>query len=127
MTKKLWVLFGIAASLLLLSYPVFAHHGSAAYDREQMITFKGTVVDYLLVNPHVMITVRVTKDGSEPVDWVVEGVSLNMMVRAGFKKDTLKVGDTITANGHPGRNGKPGMLMVSIVLADGTTLGTPYN
>ena len=92
-----------------------------------MVTIKGTVVDYLLVNPHVMITVRVTKEGSEPVDWVVEGVSLNMMVRAGFKKDTLKVGDTITANGHPGRNGKPGMLMVSIVLADGTTLGTPYN
>jgi hypothetical protein len=127
MTKRLWVLFGVAASLFLISHPVFAHHGSAAYDREQMVTIKGTVVDYLLVNPHVMITVRVTKEGSEPVDWVVEGVSLNMMVRAGFKKDTLKVGDTITANGHPGRNGKPGMLMVSIVLADGTTLGTPYN
>jgi hypothetical protein len=127
MTEKLWALFGLAVSLLLIPHPLFAHHGSAAYDREQMTTIKGTVVDYELVNPHVMITVRVTKDGGEPVDWIVEGVSLNMMVRAGFKKDTLKVGDTITANGHPGRNGKTGMLMVSIVLADGTTLSTPYN
>jgi len=127
MNNTRWALFGVAMALILISQPVLAHHGSAAFDREQVATIKGTVVDYELINPHVQITVKVVQPGGEAVDWVVEGVSLNMMVRAGFKKDTLKVGDTVTVTGHPGKNGKPGMLLMSIVLADGQTLSAPYN
>jgi len=127
MNNNRWALFGVAMALISISQPVLAHHGSAAFDREQMATIKGTIVDYQLINPHVEITVRVTQPSGEAVDWIVEGVSLNMMVRAGFKRDSLKTGDTVTVTGHPGRNSKPTMLLMSIVLPDGQTLSAPYN
>jgi hypothetical protein len=56
----------------------------------------------------------------------VEAVSLNMMVRAGFKKDSLKAGDIVAVTGHPGKNGKPVLLLMKITLADGRVLSAPY-
>ncbi len=84
MSDKRWTLFGLTMSLLLLSHPVLAHHGSANFQMDQVSTIKGTVVGYELINPHVQITLKVEQESGKTVDWNVEGVSLNMMVRAGF-------------------------------------------
>jgi hypothetical protein len=121
-----WILFGLAMSLLLVSHPVLAHHGFANFQMDQTSTIKGTVVDYELINPHVQITLKVEQEAGKTVDWNVEGVSLNMMVRAGFKKDSLKAGDTVSITGHPGKNGKPVLLLMKITLADGRVLSAPY-
>lgn len=125
MTTRRWTLVAVAMSLILLSRPLFAHHGFANFQMDQTATIKGTVVDYELINPHVQITLKVEQDGKS-VDWNVEGVSLNMMVRAGFKKDSLKAGDTVSITGHPGKNSKPTLLLMKIVLADGHVLSAPY-
>src|ERR1700686_4481324 len=121
-----WILFGVASSLLLLSHPVLAHHGFANFQMGQVSTIKGTVVDYELINPHVQIGVKVEQEGGKVVEWNVEGVSLNMMVRAGFKRDSMKAGDTVSVTGHPGKDGKPVLLLMKIVLADGRVLSAPY-
>ncbi len=126
MSNKRWILFGAAMCLLLVSHPVLAHHGFAAFQMDQVSTIKGTVVDYELINPHVQIFLKVDQEGGKAVDWDVEGVSLNMMVRAGFKRDSLKAGDTISVTGHPGKNGKPVLLLMKIVLADGRVLSASY-
>ena len=125
-SKKRLILFGFAMSLILVSCPVLAHHGSANFQMDQVSTIKGTVVDYELINPHVQIFLKVEQEGGKAVDWNVEGVSLNMMVRAGFKRDSLKAGDTVSVTGHPGKNGKPVLLLMKIVLADGRVLSAPY-
>ena len=125
-SKKRLILFGFAMGLILVSRPVLAHHGSANFQMDQVSTIKGTVVDYELINPHVQIFLKVEQEGGKAVDWNVEGVSLNMMVRAGFKRDSLKAGDTISVTGHPGKNGKPVLLLMKIVLADGRVLSAPY-
>jgi len=121
-----WVILGMAMSLLLLSRSVPAHHGTAIFDMTQSATIKGTVVDYELINPHVQMIIKVEQEGGKTQDWNVEAVSLNMMVRAGFRKDTLKTGDVVSVTGHPGKNGKPAMLLMKIVLANGQTLSAPY-
>jgi hypothetical protein len=120
-----WILFGLAMSLLLVSHPTLAHHGFANFQMDQTSTIKGSVVDYELINPHVQITLKVEQEGKS-VEWNVEGVSLNMMVRAGFKKDSLKAGDIVSITGHPGKNGKPVLLLMKITLADGRVLSAPY-
>ncbi len=125
-SKKRLILFGFAMGLILVSRPVLAHHGSANFQMDQVSTIKGTVVDYELINPHVQIFLKVEQEGGKAVDWNVEGVSLNMMVRAGFKRDSLKAGDTISVTGHPGKNGKPVLLLMKIMLADGRVLSAPY-
>ena len=126
MSNKRLILFGFAMGLILVSRPVLAHHGSANFQMDQVSTIKGTVVDYELINPHVQIFLKVEQEGGKAVDWNVEGVSLNMMVRAGFKRDSLKAGDTISVTGHPGKNGKPVLLLMKIMLADGRVLSAPY-
>jgi len=125
-SKKRLILFGFAMGLILVSRPVLAHHGFAAFQMDQVSTIKGTVVDYELINPHVQIFLKVEQEGGKAVDWNVEGVSLNMMVRAGFKRDSLKAGDTVSVTGHPGKNGKPVLLLMKIMLADGRVLSAPY-
>jgi len=125
-SKKRLILFGFAMGLILVSRPVLAHHGSANFQMDQVSTIKGTVVDYELINPHVQLFLKVEQEGGKAVDWNVEGVSLNMMVRAGFKRDSLKAGDTVSVTGHPGKNGKPVLLLMKIMLADGRVLSAPY-
>jgi len=125
-SKKRLILFGFAMGLILVSRPVLAHHGSANFQMDQVSTIKGTVVDYELINPHVQIFLKVEQEGGKAVDWNVEGVSLNMMVRAGFKRDSLKAGDSVSVTGHPGKNGKPVLLLMKIMLADGRVLSAPY-
>ena len=126
MSNTRWILLGFAMSFILVSRPVLAHHGSANFQMDQVSTIKGIVVDYELINPHVQIFLKVEQEGGKAVDWNVEGVSLNMMVRAGFKRDSLKAGDTISVTGHPGKNGKPVLLLMKIMLADGRVLSAPY-
>jgi hypothetical protein len=126
MSTMRWTLLVVAMGLILVSRPVLAHHGSAAFEMNQVATIKGTVVDYQLINPHVEINLKVMQQDSKSVEWNVEGVSLNMMVRAGFKPDSMKAGDAVSVTGHPGKNGKPTMLLLKIVLADGRELSTPY-
>jgi uncharacterized protein DUF6152 len=53
MSNKQWILYGVAMCLILVSHPVLAHHGFAAFQMDQVSTIKGTVVDYELINPHV--------------------------------------------------------------------------
>jgi hypothetical protein len=120
------ILLGLAMSLALLSPPLVAHHGFASFQMDQVSTIKGTVVDYELINPHVQIFLKVEQEAGKTVDWNVEGVSLNMMVRAGFKKDSLKAGDIVSVTGHPGKNGRPVLLLMKITLADGRVLSAPY-
>ena len=126
MSNKRWALFSVVMGLILVSHPVLAHHGASNFEMDHVSTIKGTVVDYELINPHVEITLKVEQEGGKAAEWNVEGVSLNMMVRAGFKRDSMKAGDTVSVTGHPGKNGKPTMLLVKIVLADGRELAAPY-
>jgi hypothetical protein len=126
MRTKRWALCCVAMGLIMVSRPALAHHGSAMFEMDHMTTIKGTVVDYQLINPHMEMTLKVAQQDGNAVEWQVEGVSMNMLVRAGFKRDSMKAGDIVSVTGHPGKNGKPTMLLVKIVLADGRELSAPY-
>ena len=117
---------GLAMLLTLAGTPLFAHHGAADYEKEKTITIKGAVVDYQLINPHTVRVIHGGPEGSEPADWRIESVALNMMVRVGWKTNTLKPGDVVTVTGRPNKAGKPAMLLVKMMLPDGRELDAPY-
>jgi hypothetical protein len=121
------VAFVFAIALLMASRPLLAHHGVPGTDMSKIVTIKGTVVDYLLINPHMEMRVKVTGDDGNPVEWNIEGVSLLMMMRAGYKRDTFKPGDAITVVGHPNKEGKPFMVLVKFVLPDGREMQSGYD
>ena len=100
--------------LFILSGPVFAHHGSAAYDMSKSITVTGTITDFQFVNPHVLISMDVKDPSGKVEKWEGELTSPNHLARAGWTKSTLKPGDQVTLTGGPAKSGSPTMWIRKI-------------
>jgi hypothetical protein len=73
-------------------------------------------------NPHVYIEVDVA-DGASVKHWAIELGSPSILMRGGWKFNTIKKGDKISAVVSPLRNGDPGSLLTRVTLADGRVLG----
>jgi hypothetical protein len=86
------------------------------------VTLKGAVKEFVFVNPHVSILVTVTDAKGQAVDWSIEAASTQQLVRAGWRKSTIKFGDVVTIVGRPLRDGRPGAVLVRMTLADGTVM-----
>jgi hypothetical protein len=98
-------LIALAGGLLLISVPVLAHHGTAAFEMEKLTTVKGTVTRFEFMNPHALIYVDVAGNKGDVEHWIAEESSNNHLSRSGWDKNTLKAGDQITLAGHRARNG----------------------
>jgi hypothetical protein len=103
-------------------HPAVAHHGTAGYDMEKVVTLNGTVTEYDWSNPHVIIFLDVKKDNGQMEHWTLELAAPVHMSRFNWGKDSMKPGDQIVAETHPAKNGAPigtsgtagGLLKVSI-------------
>ncbi|HWK74484.1 MAG TPA: DUF6152 family protein [Povalibacter sp.] len=114
-------LLRLAAALLCLSAPAFAHHSQAMFDETRMVTLSGVVTKFSWINPHVQIYFNVTEKGKSQV-WQIEANSALTMARSGWKRDQFKVGDKVTVSFHPMRNGTPFGYLRKIVGPDGKAL-----
>ena len=121
--KKLGLCLTILFAALLISAPIFAHHGETNYDTDKLVSVKATVTDFEFINPHVQIYLEAKNDKGEMEKWTCEARSPAMLVRnGGWDKSTLKAGDVITATGFRAKNGTNILRLKEIVLADGTKL-----
>ena len=116
---KRWTLLAATAGLILISIPVFAHHGTADYDMATLVTLKGTVTDFQFMNPHVTVYFDVKDDQGNVEKWVAEAASATGMSRIGWNKKTLKPGDSFTAIGNRAKNGSKSLHLRKVVLSDG--------
>ena len=117
--------YALAAAILvmMIGVPLWAHHGNAAYDDKNPITIKGIVTEFAWTNPHAQIYLDVKDDKGKIVHWSVETYSPGKLVRAGWTKDIVKVGDQISINLIPAKNGSPVGFLHALVLPDGKELG----
>ena len=122
MTKGFLAAFVGAASLLMLSGPVFAHHGRSNYDMTHAVTVKGIVTGFEWANPHTLIHFDVTDENGKVEDWVAETNSPNTLSRQGWNRNTVKPGDQITLIGHRVKSGARYMDFSKIIFADGREL-----
>ena len=109
------------AALLLIARAASAHHSSAGIDRSKTVELKGTVKMFGWTNPHSWMEVDVPDQKGGTTTWKVEMTSPAYLVRAGWKSTTLKQGDEVKVTVRPLRDGSPGGLFVSVLLADGRT------
>lgn len=117
------VAYFVLAGGLMVSMPVSAHHGNAAYS-DKMIEFKNaTVTKWLWSNPHCIVEFDVKDDSGKVVSWTAETGSPEALRLAGWNKNSLKPGDVITIDLHAAKTGQPAGRFSKIVLADGTVLG----
>jgi len=111
-----------AVSLLLASMPIFAHHGTAAFDTAQTVTLKGTITDFQYVNPHAQVFFTVKNDKGEDEAWQGELTAPNKLTRAGWTKRTLKPGDSVTVSGNPVKSGEHTLWIRKLIGPDGQAL-----
>jgi Family of unknown function (DUF6152) len=109
------------AGLLAFAAPAWVHHSGAMFDsgREQTI---GKVTQFNWTNPHSSFKVEVTNASGKSEIWAIEMNGPQNLMHDGWKRTSIKPGDTITAVVHPLRDGKPGGSYVSVTLTDGTVL-----
>jgi hypothetical protein len=121
------VVFPFTAVLLLLLFAgsTYAHHGFVSwFDVNHLTTVKGAVTSFDWTNPHAYIYLDVKDEKGNIEKWTAELGALGMLGRTGWRRDTLKPGDEITAIGNPAKDGKPVMHLTKIVFANGQELSS---
>lgn len=108
-----------AVVFLLVSVPIFAHHGAASYDLSKMTTLKGTITNTQWINPHAIINIEVNDATGKTQKYIVELVSPLGLSRRGWTKDSLKTGDQITVTGNLSQNGTHVLRLKKIVFPTG--------
>jgi len=109
--------------LSVLAAPLYAHHGrSATYDMKKRVTLKGTVARVDWRNPHVVIWMDVKDETGKVVTWGFENAGVSQLAQEGYNRNTLKVGQEITAVVNPAANGAPAAIIVKVILADGSEI-----
>lgn len=116
-------LFGPLASLLLVTDSLEAHHSfTAEFTAEETATLTGVVTKVWFKNPHVRYVLTVEDDDGNEESWDARGSPVVWLARKGWKRDSIKVGDTVTFYGFLGRDGRKMLSIMTATLADGTVL-----
>jgi hypothetical protein len=113
----------MVAALLIGTIPVAGHHSfSAQYDSDKPVEMKGTITKVEWTNPHARFYIDV-KDASGKVEnWNFEMASPNVLSRNGWKRDTLKLGSTVSVAGYLARQGERMAIAGAITGPDGKPL-----
>ena len=128
MSKGAYAMLAAAALTLVLAFgKSSAHHSAGVFDPVKIVSVTGVVTDFQFVNPHVLVFVKVENDDGTEEIWGGEMTAPNRLQRMSnlpirWTRDILKPGDEITMEGHPARNGAPGMDVVTIINPEGTAI-----
>jgi hypothetical protein len=114
----------LAATLLaLFSGAAGAHHSFAMFDQEKEVKLVGTIKEVQWTNPHIWVQVLVKNaETGQMVEWSIEGGSPNGLSRQGWRRNSIKAGDSVEITIHPLKNGENGGSLMR-VLVDGKPVG----
>jgi len=113
------LLVAAAAIALLSTAPIAAHHSFAAeFDASKPFKLTGVVTKVEWQNPHTIFSLDITDEQTKKVtNWSFEMGSPNGLMRNGWTRNTLKVGDVVTVEGSLARDGSPYGNAQAVVLA----------
>ena len=99
-------LLGIVALSVAFALPAArAHHSFAAeFDADKPIKLTGTVTKVQWRNPHTYFYIDVKGDDGQIHNWAMELGSPNVLMRRGWTRDSLKLGDQVTIEGSRARD-----------------------
>ena len=86
------------------------------------VTLKGAVSRIEWRNPHVVIYMDVKEPDGRLVTWGFENAGVIQLAQAGYHRNTLKLGQEITAIVNPAANGSAMSIVVKVILADGSEI-----
>jgi hypothetical protein len=110
----------LIAWIVLVGVSPLAHHSFAAeFDEATPLKLTGVVTKVDWVNPHTFFYVDVRDETSgKVINWAMEMGTPNGLMRAGWTRNTLKIGDKVTVEGSLARDGSPLGHTRVVVLAE---------
>jgi uncharacterized protein DUF6152 len=120
--KTAFVAVVACVGLSLISGPLPAHHGFAAYDQTKPLTLSGVVTQFEFVNPHAQIYFDVKSDKGDVQRWGIELATPGLLVRRGWSSRTMKQGDEITVTCFRAKNGSNSMARCTKIERGGEEL-----
>jgi hypothetical protein len=110
----------LGLGVVVAALPLFAHHSfSAEYDRAKPVTLKGFVTKLEWINPHARFHMDVTDDSGRTVNWEVELTSPAGLLRRGWTRNSLKVGEAVTVAGFAAKDGSSLANATTVTLSNG--------
>jgi len=100
-----------AIAIMTTSTVSVAHHSHGNYDVRNYTHLSGTVSQVIWLNPHVWVHIDTATPDGDTETWALEGGSVNEVIKRGWQKDSLKVGDKIDVRCHALRDGAKGCLL----------------
>ena len=89
---------------------------TATYDADRKVTLKGPVTQIEWVNPRAYLFVDVRDASGTTANWAVEFGNPLELEKAGWSRNSLKIGDVVSVEGTPARGPGNQALASSIVL-----------
>jgi Family of unknown function (DUF6152) len=112
------ILMGLAATLAAL--PALAHHSFAAeFDSNKSVVLTGTVTKVAWINPHARFYIDVKDDAGAVIVWELELGSPNTLLRYGWKRESMNVGDRVVVEGYLAKDGSKFANARTVQFSDG--------
>jgi hypothetical protein len=116
-------LCAVGAALLLGASSVSAHHEFAKdFDRDKPVMLSGAVTKVQWTNPHVYAFIDVKDQQGKATNWKVEMGSPDELTKAGWARNSLKVGEMVMMHGWQAKNGTHFANAEEMTLANGTKM-----
>ena len=82
-----------------------AHHSTVAYAQHSIALKKATMTKIIWAHPHIILTFTVKETNGDVSTWSAESGSPGSVARVGWNRNSLKVGDVVTVELFPAKNG----------------------
>jgi hypothetical protein len=106
--------------MILAAIPILAHHSFAAqFDRNKPATLTGPVTKIEWINPHARFFMDAKDTNGKVVNWEIELTSTAGLLRRGWTRNSLKIGETVTVNGSLAKDGSNVANATTVTLSDG--------
>jgi hypothetical protein len=99
------------------SRDAYAHHSFAAeFDASKPVTLTGAVTKVEWANPHTWFFVDVKNADGSVTNWGFELAGPAQLLRLGWRRDSMKVGDLVTVEASRARDGSNQANAKNVVL-----------
>jgi len=103
---KSFLLSCVSMVCFFAASPASPHHAFASeFDINKPVSLTGPVTKMEWTNPHAWLFIEVEDENNNVQEWAVELVGINDLLRLGWGRDRVEVGDVLSVQGYGARNG----------------------